>query len=397
MLSRNDFDFDTRIDRRGSSSFKWDSDERDTGRRNLLPFWVADMDFAAPPPVLQALERRLDHGVFGYTARPESLDEAMIGWFARRHDWTIDSAAAFEVPGVVPFIHMYVRELVPAGEAVVIQEPVYYPFRRAMERNGRKVAVNPLVRDTSGRWRMDLDGLDGLLEAGGASTLILCSPHNPVGRVWSRPELLELADLCRRRGVTVLSDEIHADLIHPGHRHIPWLSLPADRLPRSVALVSPTKTFNIPGLSVAYGITPDTALRRRLTDMIESMGMGIGSSAPLAFAAAEAAWRHGDAWLESLLDYLGENDRLLRRTLADRGAPLSAAPMEGTYLEWLRVDGSGEDDEALWDRLLDRGIRLSRGRQFGRGGEAHLRMNIACPRSQLVEGLERMIPALEVR
>jgi cystathionine beta-lyase len=403
-MSFNTAAFDEIINRRGSGCHKWDLGRKLTGRDNLLPFWVADMDFQVAPVIREALTKRLDHSVFGYSFRPESLDEALAGWFRRRHRWNIDPSQILEVPGIVPFIHMAVREFTSPGDAVVIQEPVYHPFRRAPERNGREVLVNPLVRDSSGRWVMDLENLAELIDRRGIRFLILCSPHNPVGRVWKEEELLSLADLCRRGNVTVLSDEIHADLVLPGSRHIPWLSLPPDRLPPSIAVVSPTKSFNIPGLTTAYAIIADPELRRRTETMLASMGLGEGSSAVLSYSAAEAAWREGDEWMDGLISYLCGNDTLVRQTLEMRPSPESSGilpgssgfrvtPLEGTYLEWVDFQGTGIGDDAMWERLLDQGIWLSRGPQFGSGGQGHFRMNIACPRAQLEEGLQMIIRA----
>jgi cystathionine beta-lyase len=211
-----------------------------------------------------------------------------------------------------------------------------------------------------------------------------------VGRVWREDELLDLADLCRAKAVTVVSDEIHADLIHPGYRHIPWLSLPAERLPRSLALVSATKTFNIPGLTTAYAVVPDPGFRSGIRTMLTALGLGEGSSSPLSYAAAEAAWRKGEPWLEALLKQLGRNDALLRRRLGEALPEIQIADLEGTYLEWLYMGDAGDNAGDIWKRLLDAGLWLSRGGEFGKGGEDFMRMNIACPPSQLEEGLEMM-------
>ncbi|MDF1567797.1 MAG: MalY/PatB family protein [Spirochaetaceae bacterium] len=393
-MAKTDFDFEMRIDRRDTSSIKWDWDRKLTGRDNLLPFWVADMDFRSAEPVMEALQARLDHGIFGYTARPSSLDDALMSWFSRRHGWVINSESILEAPGIVPFIHMAVRELTEPGESVVIQEPVYYPFRLALERNRRRVAANPLDVDSMGRWSMNPAQLEMELDGSGAKLLILCSPHNPVGRVWRRDELLTLADICRERGVTVISDEIHADLVHSPHRFVPWLSLPKDRLPPSIALVSATKSFNLPGLTTAYAVVDNPELRQRISGMLEALGMGLGSSSPLSYTAAEAAWTRGEAWLEALLGVLSENDALLRDLLAQRLPEITVAPLEGTYLEWLNMAALGMTLDKVWERLLDAGIWLSKGSQFGAGGKDYLRMNIAAPASQLEEGLEKMTAAL---
>jgi len=386
---QNIFDFESRINRRGTSCYKWDFDKRLTGREGLLPFWVADMDFRVAPVIEEALKIRLDHGIFGYTARPESLDESLINWFARRHRWTIDASQILEAPGIVPFIHMFLREFTKPGDPVIIQEPVYYPFRKAIENNHRKAAVNQLQRSDDGCWTMDLEGLERLIDETGAKTMVFCSPHNPVGRVWHEDELLNLADLCREKGVMVISDEIHADLIQPGNRHIPWLSLPEDRLPRSLTLVSATKTFNIPGLTTAYAVVPDPDLRKNCQTMLIGLGLGEGSSSPFSYAAAEAAWRGGEPWLDALLSHIGGNDTLLKRRLGEELPDIQIAALQGTYLAWLYSDYQGK----FWKKLLDAGVWLSRGADFGRGGEGHLRMNLACPASQLEDGITMMVKA----
>ena len=388
------YDFETRIDRRETASIKWDLDRKRTGREGLLPFWVADMDFPVAPEISRALAERLDHRIFGYTFRPESLDEALIGWFEDRHNWKIPSDMIVEAPGIVPFLHMAVQNLTDPGDAVVIQEPVYYPFRTAVERNSRTVANNPLIRDTDGRWRMDTEGLERLIDETGARLLIFCSPHNPAARVWREDELLILADICRRRNVTVISDEIHADLVHSGHRHIPWLSLPEEQRPPSLSLISATKTFNLPGLTTAYAVVDGPETRLKMKKMLGALGLGGGSSAPLSYTAAEAAWRHGGPWLDTLLNHLKKNDQRLREYLKATLPDVKPANLEGTYLEWLDFSALGLDDDELWTRVLDAGLWLSRGREFGHGGEQHLRWNIACPASQLDEGLELLNKAL---
>lgn len=393
-MSHNIFDFDTRPDRRGSSCYKWDFDKRITGREGLLPFWVADMDFQAAPSILEALRTRADHGVFGYTARPESLDDALISWFGDRHRWNISQAQILEIPGVVPFVHLLVREYTLPGDPVIIQEPVYYPFRTAIENNGRRAVVNRLITDETGEWHMDLENLSRVMDESRAKLLILCSPHNPVGRVWTRSELLDLSDLCRSKGVTVVSDEIHADLVQPGFTHTPWLTLPEERLPVSLTLVSATKSFNIPGLNTAYAVVPGEDLRDKVQGMLTSSGIENGSSSPLSYAATEAAWRSGGSWLAALIDYIGKNDALLRADLSERLPVVESARLEGTYLEWLNLRNLGINDERAWERLLDAGVWLSRGAQFGQGGEGYMRMNIACPRIQLEEGLDKVVKAL---
>ncbi len=388
------YDFQTRINRRGTSCAKWDQDKKRTGREGLLPLWVADMDFHIAPEIQVALEKRLVHGVFGYTFRPESLDDALINWFSERHDWKISRDEIVEAPGIVPFIHMAIQKFSQPNDAIVIQEPVYYPFRLAIENNGRQVVNNPLKQDAEGKWHMDLPGLAKVLDDSSAKLLVFCSPHNPVGRVWQENELLALADLCRDKGVILISDEIHADLVHPGYRHTPWLTLPAERRPKSISLVSATKTFNLPGFTTAYAIIEDPELRDETRKMLKGLGMG-GSESPLAYAATESAWRDGADWLDALLKHLRTNDELLRTKLAAGLPQVKVSDLEGTYLEWLDLRALGLEDRNIWNRVLDAGVWPSRGSQFGKTGECFLRVNIACPSSQLEEGLDRIITALQ--
>jgi len=395
MIS-TEFDFDECIERRGTASYKWDYDESITGRAGLLAFWVADMDFRVAPAILRKIEKRLEHGIFGYTARPKSLVEALVGWLKHRQAWEVEENEVLEIPGIVSSIHMLVRELCGTGEGVVIQEPVYYPFRKAVEGNSRRLIVNELQRDKDGRWKMDLKCLATQIARGGVKLLLLCNPHNPVARVWSKEELLGLADICRKAGIIVISDEIHADLVFQRDRFVPWLSLPEELLPNSIALVSPTKAFNIPGLGVAFAVFSDQDLRRRVRGMLEKHGILDGISAPLNYAAAESSWREGEKWLDAMLAYIKKNDILVRSTLADLLGSDSIAELEGTYLEWICVARSLAEEEALWNRLLDAGVWLSRGSQFGIAGSGFLRMNIACPRTRLEIGLEKMYNVLRI-
>ena len=384
-------EFEIPAHRRGSGCMKWDWDKKRTGREGLTPFWVADMDFLAPPPVRQALQTRIDHGIFGYSFCPDTVIESLISWFARRHHWDISPTSIIDIPGIVPGIYSFIREFTQPGEAVVIQEPVYYPFRQALERNHRPVAVNNLIQNEKGEWEMDLEDLESVLQKTGAKMMIFCSPHNPVGRVWKKSELLALAKICKKYGVTVISDEIHADLVHKGSTHIPWLSLPEELLPPSLALLAPTKTFNIPGIPTAFAVIPHSDLRAQYSPALRASGYS-GEASPLAYVAAEAAYNHGEGWLEALLTYLSQNDELLREQVHNALPQISLPPLEGTYLEWMNLRNAGwKNEKAVWEELLDAGVWLSPGSDFGATGAGHLRMNIACPKSQLEVGIKALI------
>ena len=388
--------FDRVVDRRGTSSLKWDYQERFTGLApadagELLPLWVADMDFPAPPPVLEAIQRRVDHGVLGYTLEPDSYYEAVAAWMHRRHRWQVRRGWMLSCPGVVPTVSLAVLAYTRPGDRVVLQPPVYYPFRSCIESNGREVAENPLVLEGE-RYRMDLEGLERLLDER-TRLLVLCSPHNPVGRVWRPEELGRLVEICRSRGVVILSDEIHHDLVLDGNRHTPTAALSEQAAEITVTLTSATKTFNLAGLGGSLAIAADAALRRRLKEARDSVWTG-GANA-VAAAATEAAYRHGEPWLEELLGYLEGNYAFLRGFLGERLPAVRVIPLEGTYLAWVGLQELGFSDQEIKHRLLRRArVWLDEGPMFGTGGAGFQRINLACPRATLEEALERITAAL---
>jgi len=383
------YDFDTVIDRHGTDSVKWDFQEHFTGMTGLLPLWVADMDFPAPSEILGAIRRRVDHPVFGYVREPDSYYEAAAAWLARRHGWTVRREWMVSSPGVLPGLSAAILAFTRPGDGIVIQPPVYHPFAMRVKSNGRRVVENPLLlRD--GAWHMDLDGLEKVIDQG-TRMLILCSPHNPVGRVWERETLAGLAEICRARGVLIVSDEIHGDLVMPGHRHTPIASLSESSAANTVTLVAATKTFNIAGLGGSLSIVRDES--RRTAFEAQQYALFSAPNA-VAVAASEAAWRHGGPWLEELLVYIQGNYALLKDFLAAKLPAVRTFPLEGTYLALLDMRGLGLTEASLKERLLrDARVWLDDGAKFGRGGECMQRLNLACPRSVLVEGLERMAGA----
>jgi cystathionine beta-lyase len=390
------YNFDAPIDRRGTASLKWDFTRRYTGLEGpLLPLWVADMDFPAPVEVVQALRRRAQHGIYGYTLEPESYFEAAMAWLERRHGWAVDRPWLVPCPGVVPAINLALLAWSESGDGVVIQPPVYYPFKESIQQNGRRVVENPLRLDTpasAGRYRMDLEALERQIDDR-TRLLVLCSPHNPVARVWQRDELEPLVELCRRRGLVLVSDEIHHDLVMPAHRHLPTASVNSDAAQITVTLTSATKTFNLAGLGGSLAIIPDRTLRRRFRAVRDSLWTDIANA--FAVVAAEAAWRHGEPWLEQVLAYVWGNYRHLVDFLADRLPAARICPLEGTYLAWVDLRGLGYSDSELRERILRRaGVWLDDGPMFGTGGEGFQRINLACPRATLTEALQRMANAL---
>jgi cystathionine beta-lyase len=382
---------DRRIDRRGTASLKWDFQKRLAGQEGLLPLWVADMDFPAPREVLAALRRRVRHGVFGYTLEPESWFQAAAAWTRARHGWDLRREWLLACPGVVPAINLAILAFTAPGESVVIQPPVYYPFAECIRRNGREVLENPL-RLQGGGYTLNLEHLERSV-TDRTRLLILCSPHNPVARVWRREELEGLAEVCLRRGLIVVSDEIHCDLVLPGHRHLPTASLSPQLAGRTVTLLSATKTFNLAGLGGALAVIPDPELRRRFRTAKEALWTSVANACSVV--SAEAAWRHGAPWLEQVLGYVAGNYRFLLDFLEARLPAAGVFPLEGTYLAWLDFRALGFSDAELKQRILHQArVWLDDGPMFGSAGQGFQRLNLACPRAVLRDALERLARAL---
>ena len=385
------YDFDRIIDRRGTSSLKWDFSTRFTGREGLLPLWVADMDFEAPPEIREALALRAEHGIYGYTIEPESYFRAAQDWLQRRHGWKVDRDWMLASPGVIPSLCAAILALTEPGDGVVIQPPVYHPFAMRIAGNGRRVVENPL-RLSGERWEIDFEDLERVIDRH-TRMLILCSPHNPVSRVWSRSDLERLVEICARGKLIMVSDEIHCDLVMSGFRHVPLASLSDEASRMVVTLVAATKTFNLAGLGGSLSIIADPDLRRRLDAAHHAVFAG--SANTFAVAGAEAAWRTGERWLDELLAYVEANYRFTVSFLSQRLPAVRAFPLEGTYLALLDMRALGLTDDELIHRLQSAGgVWLDEGRKFGRGGQGMQRLNLACPRRTLNDGLEGVVRAL---
>lgn len=384
--------FDIVHDRTGTASLKWDFAAERGRPATALPLWVADMDHQVAPEVTSALLWRVRHGVFGYTEPDDAYHAALTGWFSRRYDWQVDPAWNVVTPGVVPALALAVRALTAPGEAVLIEEPVYYPFREVVEANGRRVVSVPLTRDADGVYRRDLAALDKAVTATGARALLLCNPHNPVGRVWSRAELEALEAVAARHGLAVVSDEIHADLTLPGHRTTPFATVSPRAAATSITCTSPSKSFNLAGLQVANILIADRALRAAFR--AELAAVGYSQPNALGLTACRAAYTSGDAWLDSLREHVAAaRAHVAARLEAVPGVEL--VPAEGTYLLWLDCRGLLADariapqdlDAFICDRA---GLWLDDGAMFGTGGAGFTRLNVACPRRVLDEALDRL-------
>lgn len=379
------FDFDRGIDRAGTHSVKYDSRLAVFGKADVIPAWVADMDFAAPPAVTQALIERAQHSIYGYTIFPDSLYDALIGWLQRRHGWTVQRDWIVMCPGVVPSINAAVMAFTQPGEAVIAQPPVYFPFFSAVTQTGRKLIQNPLHLD-HGRYTIDFDHLEHCAKE--AKLLLLCSPHNPVGRVWSPQELQQLQQIATRHNLIVFSDEIHHDLIYPGHRHHVLAAIASDNS-NLITAVAPSKTFNIPGLNLSALVIPDKTVRTAVTQVFNQFH--VSASNPFSVAAFEAAYRDGEAWLTTLLNYLQDTRASVEHFVAEYLPGMQVIKAEGTYLLWLDCREWQMTDAQLKHFFIhEAGVGLNPGVQFGSEGSGFMRLNIGAPRKTVLGVLERI-------
>lgn len=380
------FDFDQTIDRRASESIKWHAFGED-----VLPMWVADMDFASPPAIIEALHQRVSHGVFGYPAELEGLKEAILDWLERRYAWKVKAEDLIFLPGVVVGFNLVAQALCTDQRGVVIQTPVYPPFLNVGKNAGVPLLTSKLAVGDANHYEVDFDTFTASLDQN-AAMFLLCNPHNPVGRVFSRKELEQMAEQCLRRDVLICSDEIHCDLVYEGHHHVPLASLDAEIASKTITLMAPSKTFNIPGLEFSFAVVPDTHLRQKINQARRGLVGGVNL---MGMVAARAAYQQGEAWLEQLLAYLKTNRDWLYQTVREYLPEVKMPLPEGTYLAWLdfRQTEVGNDPFSFF--LKEAKVGLNDGRAFGNGGEGHVRLNFGCPRSLLEEGIHRMIAALE--
>lgn len=386
------YDFDRIIERRGSGALKTDDLLTHFGDANLLPLWVADMDFETPPFILDALRRRLDHPVCGYTVEPADYRPAIVDWTAERHGWHIRPEWISYIPGIVRGIGMAINALVRPDEKVIIQPPVYHPFRRTTEANGREVVLNPLRELEGGGYAMDFEGLEAVCDAK-CRLLILCNPHNPAGIVWDRETLRRLADICYRRGIIVISDEIHCDLALFGHRHIPFASVSPEAAACSITFAAPTKTFNIAGIVSSHAIVPDRALRRRFFGWMAANEL----NQPTMFApiATVAAFRHGEPWRRQMLRYVEGNVDFVVDFCAQRLPGVHAWRPQASFLVWLDCRGLGLAHDALVDLFVRRArLALNDGAIFGTQGDGFMRLNVGAPRQVIRQAMDRLEAAI---
>lgn len=390
VIAMPSYDFTTVIDRSHLASAKWAAMRRANPDvpKGIPPFSVADLDLPNAPEIIEGLKDFLDEAVLGYTMPPASFVQAVVGWMQRRHGWTVDPEWIVQSPGVVPAFHLAIRAFTEPGDGVIIQTPAYYPFYNAIARNGRKLARNPLVV-RGGGYRVDFDGLRRLAADPANKILLFCSPHNPTGRVWTRDELLELADIVLTNDLVLVSDEIHADLVLPGHRHTVVSTLGEAIARRSIVCTAPSKTFNLAGMATSNIMIKDAALRARFEAELEAIGFFFLTT--LGYKACELAYDKGEAWLEGLLALVAHNHRLVKAFMAERLPEVTVFDLEGTYLQWMDFRGLGKSAQDL--RALHEQQALvffDEGTIFGEEGAGFERMNLATPTAALDAALERL-------
>ena len=378
------FDFDTIQPRRGTGCMKWDT----AADPEVLPMWVADMDFRTAPAVVEAVTQRAQQGIFGYTQVPDAYYEAVVRWFGQRHGWRIDPQWIIYTTGVVPAVSAVIKALTRPGDRVITQTPAYNCFFSSIRNNGCELASNPL-RYEQGKFTIDFDDLEAQAADPRAKVLLLCNPHNPSGRVWTREELRRVGEICLRHDVTVVSDEIHCELTYEGHDYTPFATVDPAFEARAVICNSPSKAFNLAGMQTANIVAADPELRRRIDRAINDNEVcDIG---PFGVTALMAAYNEGGAWLDALRAYLWENYQCVKAFFAEELPQFPIAPLEGTYLVWIDCRTTGSPSAELAEHLLNKcKLMLSPGTLYGAEGEGFLRLNIACPRTLLQEGLQRL-------
>lgn len=383
-------DFDQVIDRTGSASVKLDACKAVFGTEDIIPLWVADMDFAVPQAVSDALKQRANHPIYGYSLYPETMFEAMQQWFQHRYAWAIARDSIVMCPGVVPSMHAAIMALSEVGDKVIVQPPVYPPFFSAVTKTGRELLLNPLKLE-QGNYRIDIAHLEQCA-ASGAKLLLLCSPHNPVGRVWQQDELEKVLDVARRYDLTIISDEIHADLTYPDHLHIPLATLANDVV--IVTSVSPSKTFNIAGLGLSCLVVNELQYRKAI--IAEFDKLHISACNPFSITAFEAAYRGGAQWLDEVMIYIDETRRQVINYIETNEMNIKVIPTQGTYLLWLDCRKMALNDDELKSFFINKAkVGMNTGLSFRQGGNGFMRMNIATPRAVVMQALARIKEALK--
>ncbi|HOO67449.1 MAG: PatB family C-S lyase [Bacteroidales bacterium] len=386
------YNFDEAPVRENTDCLKYDRREEVFGRADVIPMWIADMDFATPPFIIEALRERLNHEILGYSFRPDGYFESFITWVAALHGWEIQREWIEFSPGVVPALNICTHAYTSPGDEIIIQPPVYPPFYGAVSDHGRRLVFNPLIETDKG-YLMDLEGLRRVITPK-TRMLILSNPHNPVGRVWTRDELSELAEICHEKGIVVLSDEIHSDLTMPGVKHVPLASVSEKAAMMTVTCMAPSKTFNLAGLSTSSMIISDPDLMKQYRATLVGLHLHLGNI--FGNVASEAAYTGGREWLDQLMQYVEENVDLVMNFCRDRLPVIRPLRPEATYMIWLDCRAMGMSGTGLNRFFVDHaGVGMNEGSRFGPGGEGFMRMNLACPRATVQKALEQIENAIK--
>ena len=378
------FNFDEPVNRHDTNSYKWDSLDME----NVIPLWVADMDFKTAPCIIETLRKRVEHGIFGYTRVPDKYYEATINWFSRRHNWQINASDIIYTSGVVPAISAIIKALTQPGDHVIVQTPVYNCFFSSIKNNGCIVSENVLVNEGN-TFYIDFEDLEEKASDPKAKVMLLCNPHNPSGRVWTYNELSQNYDICKKNNVIVGSDEIHCELVYPPFVYIPFCSLSDEAAANSVACISPSKSFNIAGLQIANIVCKDEEMRKKIDKAININE--VCDVNPFGVLATISAYNEGEPWLTELIDYLQRNYEYLVDFFQNELPDFPVTKLEGTYLVWVDCRKMGISSGELEEKLIrEAGVWLNPGSMYGDAGEGFMRINIACPRARLAEGLSRL-------
>lgn len=387
VIAFMNFDFDKVHPRQNTHSIKWSLEKSD-----IIPMWVADMDFKVPPAVTAAMVKKAEEGIFGYNTLSEEYYEAVCSWWKRRHNWCIDKNWIVFSPGIVTALNIILEAITVPGDSVIIQTPVYHPFYKVIKNNKCQLVENPLKLE-QGKYSMDFQDLEHKITDKNVKVMILCSPHNPVGRVWKKDELKKLGDICIKHGVTVVSDEIHCDLVYGDNVHIPFASISDTFAENSITCTAPSKTFNLAGLQASNIVISKEELRKKVEDAFDRNTIGEPTS--FAIDAVIAAYNESEQWVDELTSYIYGNYNYLKEYFKENIPQLKAAELQGTYLVWVDCSALGLKGKALRKFFMEKAkLWFNEGIMFGAAGNEFIRINIACPRSTLVEALDRMKKAI---
>ena len=384
--------FDKIIDRKNTKCYKWDYNKELFGKEDLLSMWVADMDFQAPQEVLEILQKSVDHGIFGYTGFTDSFYDSIINWMKDRFDWKIEKEWIITTPGIVPSINFAIQTYTEKNDKILVQTPVYFPFFTSIENNKRKLVISEL-KLVDNHYEMDFEDLEKKL-ANDVKMMILCSPHNPVSRVWKFDELQRLSELCLKYNVLLISDEIHADIVFSSIKHFPIPTISKQIADNSITMFAPSKTFNVAGLSLSFVIIPNKNIRVKFQRTLQNLGLHLSNL--FGIEALEASYRYGQKWLEELLVYVEDNYNFVQQYLQNNIPQIKAVEMDGTYLLWLDCREMGLSQKELVNFFINKaGLALNDGSKFGKGGKGFMRMNIGCSRLLLKRAMYQIESAIK--